>query len=61
MSTADLTKGFHHGNQPGLPAAMLATGAKSGKPRTVAVFEIPHPDGLGLIAADFGGAKHPAW
>jgi len=46
----------------GLPAAILTTtGAKSGKPRTVVVFGIPHPDGLGLIASNFGGAKHPAW
>lgn len=46
----------------GLPAVILTTtGAKSGKPRTVAVFGIPHPDGLGLIASNFGCAKHPAW
>jgi deazaflavin-dependent oxidoreductase (nitroreductase family) len=46
----------------GIPAVILTTtGAKSGKPRTVAVFGIPHPDGLGLIASNFGGAKHPAW
>ena len=41
---------------------MLTTkGAKSGEPRTVAVYGIPHPDGLALIASNFGGAKHPAW
>jgi deazaflavin-dependent oxidoreductase (nitroreductase family) len=46
----------------GVPAVMLTTtGAKSGEPRTVAVYGIPHPDGLGLIASNFGGAKHPAW
>jgi deazaflavin-dependent oxidoreductase (nitroreductase family) len=46
----------------GIPAVILTTtGAKSGAPRTVAVFGIPHPDGLGLIASNFGGAKHPAW
>ena len=46
----------------GIPAVILTTtGAKSGKPRTVAVFGIPHPDGLGLIASNWGGAKHPAW
>lgn len=46
----------------GLPAVILTTtGAKSGEPRTVAVFGIPHPDGVGLIASNFGGAKHPAW
>ena len=46
----------------GVPAVMLTTtGAKSGEPRTVAVYGIPHPDGLALIASNFGGAKHPAW
>jgi deazaflavin-dependent oxidoreductase (nitroreductase family) len=25
------------------------------------VFGIPHPNGLGLIASNFGGAKHPPW
>ena len=46
----------------GVPVVMLTTtGAKSGEQRTVAVFGIPHPDGLGLIASNFGGAKHPAW
>ena len=37
------------------------TGAKSGEPRTVTVYGIPHPDGLGLIASNWGGAKYPAW
>lgn len=46
----------------GVPAVMLTTtGAKSGKPRTVAVFPIPHPDGVAVIASNFGGTKHPAW
>jgi deazaflavin-dependent oxidoreductase (nitroreductase family) len=46
----------------GLPAVIVTTtGAKSGEPRTVVVFGIPHPDGLSLIASNFGGAKHPAW
>jgi deazaflavin-dependent oxidoreductase (nitroreductase family) len=46
----------------GIPAVMLTTtGAKSGQPRTVAVYGIPHPDGVGLIASNFGGEKHPAW
>jgi deazaflavin-dependent oxidoreductase (nitroreductase family) len=46
----------------GIPAVMLTTtGAKSGEPRTVAVYGIPHPDGVGLIASNFGGEKHPAW
>ena len=46
----------------GVPVVMLTTtGAKSGEPRTIAVYGIPHPDGLGLIASNFGGVKHPAW
>ena len=46
----------------GVPAVMLTTiGAKSGEPRTVAVYGIPHPEGLAVIASNFGGAKHPAW
>lgn len=46
----------------GVPTVMLTTtGAKSGQPRTIAVYGIPHPDGLGLIASNFGGTKHPAW
>jgi deazaflavin-dependent oxidoreductase (nitroreductase family) len=46
----------------GVPAVILTTtGAKSGQPRTVTVYGIPHPDGLALIASNWGGAKHPAW
>lgn len=46
----------------GIPVVMLTTtGAKSGERRTVAVYGIPHPDGLALIASNFGGARHPAW
>jgi deazaflavin-dependent oxidoreductase (nitroreductase family) len=46
----------------GVPVVILTTiGAKSGEPRTVALYAIPHPDGLALIASNWGGAKHPAW
>jgi hypothetical protein len=46
----------------GLPSVILtATGAKSGKPRTVALLSIPHPDGVAVVAANYGDAKHPAW
>jgi deazaflavin-dependent oxidoreductase (nitroreductase family) len=46
----------------GVPAVMLTTiGAKSGESRTVAVFPIPHPEGVAVIASNFGGTKHPAW
>lgn len=46
----------------GIPVVMItSTGAKSGESRTVTVYGIPHPEGLALIASNFGGAKHPAW
>jgi deazaflavin-dependent oxidoreductase (nitroreductase family) len=46
----------------GLPSVILTTtGAKSGKPRTVALLGIPHPDGVAIVAANYGDAKHPAW
>jgi deazaflavin-dependent oxidoreductase (nitroreductase family) len=46
----------------GLPSVILTTtGAKSGKPRTVALLGIPHPDGVAVVAANYGDAKHPAW
>jgi deazaflavin-dependent oxidoreductase (nitroreductase family) len=46
----------------GLPAVILTTtGAKSGKPRTVALLGIPHPDGVAVVATNYGAAKHPAW
>ncbi len=46
----------------GVPAVILTTiGAKSGEPRTVALYGIPHPDGVALIASNFGDVKHPAW
>lgn len=46
----------------GVPAVILTTtGAKSGEPRTVAVYGIPHSEGLAVIASNWGGAKHPAW
>jgi hypothetical protein len=46
----------------GLPSVILtATGAKSGKPRTVALLGIPHPDGVAVVAANYGDAKHPVW
>jgi deazaflavin-dependent oxidoreductase (nitroreductase family) len=55
-------RGSFVGIATGIPAVMLTTtGAKSGEPRTVAVYGIPHPDGVGLIASNFGGVKHPAW
>ena len=46
----------------GLPTVILTTtGAKSGKPRTVALLGIPHPDGVAVVASNYGAAKHPGW
>jgi deazaflavin-dependent oxidoreductase (nitroreductase family) len=46
----------------GLPAVILTTtGARSGKPRTVALLGIPHPAGVAVVATNYGDAKHPAW
>jgi deazaflavin-dependent oxidoreductase (nitroreductase family) len=46
----------------GLPVVMLTTtGARSGKPRTVPVLGLPTPDGLVVIASNFGQEFHPAW
>jgi deazaflavin-dependent oxidoreductase (nitroreductase family) len=45
-----------------LPSVIVTTiGAKSGGPRTVVLLGIPHPDGVAVVAANYGGAKHPAW
>jgi deazaflavin-dependent oxidoreductase (nitroreductase family) len=59
-----MTKGKRSfaGTVTGIPAVLLTTtGARSGEPRTVAVAGIPHPEGMGFIASNWGGAKHPAW
>ena len=46
----------------GLPAVILTTvGAKSGKHRTVVLMGIPHPDGVAVVATNYGDAKHPGW
>jgi len=46
----------------GLPSVILTTtGAKTGKRRTVALLGIPHPDGVAVVATNYGAAKHPAW
>lgn len=59
-----LTGGKHSfvGIAAGLPTVILTTtGAKSGKPRTVALLGIPHLDGVAVVAANYGGARHPGW
>jgi len=46
----------------GIPVVMLTTtGARSGRPRTVPVLGLPTPDGLAVIASNFGQHHHPAW
>ena len=46
----------------GIPTVQLTTtGARSGQPRTVNLLGLPHPEGLGLLASNFGRASHPAW
>jgi deazaflavin-dependent oxidoreductase (nitroreductase family) len=46
----------------GLPVVMLTTtGARSGAPRSVPVLGLPTPDGLVVIASNFGQERHPAW
>jgi deazaflavin-dependent oxidoreductase (nitroreductase family) len=46
----------------GLPVVMLTTtGARSGVPRTVPVLGLPTPDGIAVIASNYGQARHPAW
>ncbi|MBI3228323.1 MAG: nitroreductase family deazaflavin-dependent oxidoreductase [Mycolicibacterium cosmeticum] len=46
----------------GLPAVILTTtGAKSGMARTVALMGIPHPEGVAVVATNYGDARHPGW
>jgi len=46
----------------GLPVVMLTTtGARSGVQRTVPLLGLRTPDGLAVIASNFGQRSHPAW
>jgi deazaflavin-dependent oxidoreductase (nitroreductase family) len=46
----------------GLPVVMLTTtGARSGRPRTVPLLGLPTPDGMAVVASNFGKPHHPAW
>ncbi|MCV7075070.1 nitroreductase family deazaflavin-dependent oxidoreductase [Mycobacterium szulgai] len=46
------------GLRPGLPTLILTTtGAKSGKPCTVALLGIPHSDGVAVAAPNCGDAS----
>jgi len=46
----------------GLPVVHLATtGARTGLTRTVPVLGLPTPDGLAVIASNFGRPRQPGW
>jgi deazaflavin-dependent oxidoreductase (nitroreductase family) len=46
----------------GLPVMMVTTtGARSGRSRTVPVLGLPGPEGLAVIASNYGQQRHPAW
>ena len=46
----------------GLPVVLLTTtGARSGRPSSVALLGLPTPAGLGVIASNYGRPRHPAW
>ena len=46
----------------GLPIVMLTTtGARSGTPRTVPLLGLPCPEGIAVIASNFGQRPHPGW
>ncbi len=40
---------------------LTTTGAKSGQPRTVPVLGIPVPDGVAVVAANWGRDRDPGW
>ena len=59
-----LTRGRHTfaSLTSGLPVVMLTTtGAKSGRPRTVPVLGLPTPNGIAVVASNYGQRHHPAW
>jgi deazaflavin-dependent oxidoreductase (nitroreductase family) len=63
-SLSRLTRGRRTfgGIAAGLPTIILTTtGARSGKPRTIALLGIPHREGIAVIAANYGGTRHPGW
>lgn len=59
-----LTRGRHTFSSllSGAPVVMLTTtGARSGREHTVPVLGLPTPDGIAVIASNFGQRHHPAW
>ena len=46
----------------GLPLVLLTTkGARSGLARSVPVLGLPTPEGLAVIASNWGNTRHPSW
>jgi deazaflavin-dependent oxidoreductase (nitroreductase family) len=46
----------------GLPLVLLTTkGARSGLARSVPVLGLPTPEGLAVIASNWGSTRHPSW
>ncbi len=46
----------------GLPTVQVTTiGARSRLSRTVLLLGLTHPEGLSVIASNFGKARHPGW
>jgi deazaflavin-dependent oxidoreductase (nitroreductase family) len=59
-----MTRGKHTVSSliTGLPVVFLTTtGARSGQPRTSPVLGLPTPEGMVVIASNYGQARHPAW
>jgi deazaflavin-dependent oxidoreductase (nitroreductase family) len=40
---------------------LTTTGARSGRPRVTPVLAVPDPDGLVVLASNFGRPHHPGW
>jgi deazaflavin-dependent oxidoreductase (nitroreductase family) len=50
------------GRALGMPCLLLTTtGARSGLPRQVPLFCVPHAGGFAVVGSNFGQAHHPAW
>jgi deazaflavin-dependent oxidoreductase (nitroreductase family) len=46
----------------GVPSLLLtASGARTGKPRQVPLFYVPHRGGYAVVGSNFGLPHHPAW